>query len=207
MQNALRTWHWLPMLLFLFLFGTISNLQAQDRTVSGTVTSDEEGPLPGVNILLKGTTVGTVTDIEGNYRINVTGGDDATLVFSAVGYESEEETVGSRSTIDILMLPDIQSLTEVVVVGYGNQERAKVSSAITSVSGEEIADLPVATPEQALQGRVPGVNIAGSGDPGRTGNIRIRGIGSTRNSDPLVVIDGVPVGQGRLRDVHSEQYR
>ena len=188
--------------MLLFLFGTISNLQAQDRVISGTVTSEEEGALPGVNILLKGTTIGTVTDIEGNYRINVTGGDDAILVFSAVGYTTEEETVGSRSTIDILMLPDIQSLTEVVVVGYGNQERAKVSSAITSVSGEEIADLPVATPEQALQGRVPGVNIAGSGDPGRTGNIRIRGIGSTRNSDPLVVIDGVPVGQGRLRDVH-----
>ena len=190
---------WLFMLLTLF---ALPSLQAQDRTVSGTVTSEEEGPLPGVNILLKGTTIGTVTDIEGNYRINVSGGDDATLVFSAVGYEGEEETVGSRSTIDVLMLPDIKSLTEVVVVGYGNQERAKVSSAITSVSGEEIADLPVATPEQALQGRVPGVNIAGSGDPGRTGNIRIRGIGSTRNSDPLVVIDGVPVGQGRLRDVH-----
>ncbi len=198
MKNIIHTRHWLS-LVFLFLL--VYNVQAQNRTVTGTVTSDEEGALPGVNILVKGTQTGTVTDVEGNYRIEVAS-DDAVLVFSAVGYTTEDATVGNQSTIDMLLVPDIKSLSEVVVVGYGNQERAKVSSAISSVSGEEIADLPVATPEQALQGRVPGVNIAGSGDPGRVGNIRIRGIGSTRNSDPLVVIDGVPVGQGRLRDVH-----
>ncbi len=188
-------------LFLLLVFSTLHGLQAQDRTVSGTVTAEEEGPLPGVNILLKGTTTGTVTDVEGNYRINVDS-EDAVLVFSAVGYTSEEIPVGNQSTIDVLMLPDIQSLSEIVVVGYGNQERAKVSSAITSVGGEEIAELPVPSAEQALQGRVPGVNIAGTGEPGRSANIRIRGIGSTRNSDPLIVIDGVPVGQGRLRDVH-----
>ncbi len=200
MQITLLTRHWLS--VFFLLLGITANLQAQDRTVSGTVTSDEEGALPGVNILLKGTTVGTVTDVDGNYRLNIGNRDDATLVFSAVGYTTEEVPVGNQSTIDMLMLPDIQSLTEVVVVGYGNQERAKVSSAISSVGGEEIADLPVPSVEQALQGRVSGVNITGSGEPGRGANIRIRGIGSTRNSDPLVVIDGMPVGQGRLSDVH-----
>jgi len=190
-------------LFAVFLASTLINgAFAQSQVVSGTVTADEEGPLPGVNILVKGTSTGTVTDIDGNYRINVDDASDAVLVFSAVGYTTEEETVGNRSTIDVLMLPDIQSLSEVVVVGYGNQERAKVSSAISSVGGEEIADLPVVSPEQALQGRVPGLNITGSGEPGRSANIRIRGIGSTRNSDPLIVIDGVPVGQGRLRDVH-----
>jgi TonB-linked SusC/RagA family outer membrane protein len=190
-------------LFAVFLASTlISEAFAQSQVVSGTVTADEEGPLPGVNILVKGTSTGTVTDIDGNYRINVNDASNAVLVFSAVGFTTEEETVGSRSTIDVLMLPDIQSLSEVVVVGYGNQERAKVSSAISSVGGEEIADLPVVSPEQALQGRVPGLNITGSGAPGRAANIRIRGIGSTRNSDPLIVIDGVPVGQGRLRDVH-----
>ena len=199
MKNTILIRHGLSLVLLLIA----CHVQAQNRTVKGTVTSDEEGALPGVNILVKGTQTGTVTDVEGNYRIDVAS-EDAVLVFSAVGYATEEVTVGDQSTIDMLMLPDIKSLSEVVVVGYGNQERAKVSSAISSVSGEEIADLPVATPEQALQGRVPGVNIAGSGDPGRTGNIRIRGIGSTRNSDPLIVIDGVPVGQGRLRDVHPD---
>ncbi len=189
---------WLTLALFLF---AAYGLQAQDRAVTGTVEGDEEGPLPGVNILVKGTSTGTVTDIEGNYRINVDS-DDAVLVFSAVGYTTEEQTVGSQSSIDVVMVPDIQSLSEVVVVGYGNQERAKVSSAISSVGGEELADLPVPSPEQALQGRIPGINITGSGDPGRSASIRIRGIGSTRNSSPLVVIDGVPVGQGRLKEVH-----
>ena len=198
MRNSMISGRWLALTIFLF---TAYGLQAQDRTVTGTVTAEEEGALPGVNILVKGTNTGTVTDIEGNYRISVNS-DDAVLVFSAVGYTSEEITVGGQSTIDVLMVPDIQSLSEVVVVGYGNQERAKVSSAISSVGGEEIADLPVPSAEQALQGRVPGINITGSGEPGRGANIRIRGIGSTRNSDPLVVIDGVPVGQGRLRDVH-----
>ena len=187
--------------LILFFFALHSAQAQQDRTVSGTVTSEEEGPLPGVNILVKGTSTGTVTDIEGNYRLSVDS-DDAVLVFSAVGYTSEEVAVDGQSTVDMLMLPDIKSLSEVVVVGYGNQERAKVSSAISSIGGEEIAELPVPTPEQALQGRVAGVNIAGSGTPGRAANIRIRGIGSTRNSDPLIVIDGVPVGQNRLQDVH-----
>ncbi|MEM9673516.1 MAG: TonB-dependent receptor [Bacteroidota bacterium] len=172
------------------------------QTISGRVTdlTNNEG-LPGVNILAKGTNTGTVTDIEGNYRLNVS--DDVTiLVFSSVGYETEEVEINGRTTINMSLSPDIQSLSEVVVVGYGNQERAKVSSAISSVGGEEIAELPVVSPEQALQGRVPGLNITGSGAPGRPANIRIRGIGSTRNSDPLIVIDGVPVGQGRLSDVH-----
>ena len=90
---------------------------AQQRTVSGTVSSEEEGALPGVNILVKGTTQGTVTDIEGNYRINVPD-ENAVLVFSAVGYTNEEVTVGNQSTIDMFMLPDIKSLSEVVVVVY-----------------------------------------------------------------------------------------
>ena len=189
--------------MLFFLLGITANLQAQDRTVSGTVTSEEEGALPGVNILVKGTTLGTVTDVEGSYRINV-GSDDAVLVFSAVGYTTEEVPVNSQSTIDMLMLPDIKSLTEVVVVGYGNQERAKVSSAISSISGEEISELPVTSVDQALQGKVAGVNVIGSGQPGRNPTIRIRGLGSTRNADPLFVVDGIPIGQGGLNDIHPD---
>ena len=193
---VMRGW-WL-FLLPLFLF---HGLQAQN-TITGKVIDAEDGSdVLGASIVAKGTTTGTITDVNGEYRLNVPE-ETETLVVSFVGYVTEEVPINNQSTIDVTLSPDTKSLEEVVVVGYGNQERAKVSSAISSVSGEEISELPVPTPEQALQGRVAGVNIAGSGTPGRAANIRIRGIGSTRNSDPLIVIDGVPVGQNRLQDVH-----
>ena len=187
--------------LFLILFFSLHGLQAQN-VITGKVTDSEDGSdVLGASIVAKGTTTGTITDVNGEYRLAVPEGTEALLI-SFVGYVTEEIAINNQSTIDVVLTPDTKSLEEVVVVGYGNQERAKVSSAISSVSGEEIAQLPVATPEQALQGRVSGVNISGSGAPGRAANIRIRGIGSTRNSDPLIVIDGMPVGQGRLQDVH-----
>jgi len=171
---------------------------AQSRTVSGTVTSDEEGALPGVNILVKGTTQGTVTDIDGNYRITVPG-QDAILVFSAVGYSAEEVTVGNQSTIDMLMLPDIQSLSEVVVVGYGTQEKGVVTGAVSSVSMEDLESIPLTSVEQSLQGRVPGVQVTqtGGGTPGGALQVNIRGIGTINGETPLYVIDGVQVQQGQ----------
>ncbi|MEQ9440910.1 MAG: TonB-dependent receptor [Cyclobacteriaceae bacterium] len=191
MKTFLHTLTFCVLLLFLGL--SISPSYAQDRAVSGTVTADEEGALPGVNILIKGTTQGTVTDVEGNYRITVPG-PESVLVFSAVGYSSEEITVGNQSTLDVLMLPDIQSLSEVVVVGYGTQERARVTGAISSVSSKEISELPVPSFDAALQGRAAGVNVTNSGAPGASPIVRIRGIGTVNNSDPLYVIDGVPAG-------------
>lgn len=145
---------------FMLLLGlSFSHMSfAQERSVSGTVTSDEEGALPGINILVKGTTQGTVTDIEGNYRISVPD-NESVLVFSAVGYTTEEITVGNQSTINVLLLPDVQSLSEVVVVGYGTQDRARVTGAISSVSSKEINDLPVPSFDAALQGRAAGVNV------------------------------------------------
>ena len=188
--------------LLLIFFFSLHELQAQG-TITGTVSSEEEGPLPGVNILVKGTSTGTVTDIEGNYRLsNIS--DDATLVFSAVGYTSEEAAVNGQSTIDMLLLPDIKSLSEVVVVGYGTQENRKVTTALSKVSGEDIAQQPVVSADQALQGQVSGVNIVGAGIPGENPTVRIRGLGSVLNSDPLFVIDGVPVGQGALNDIHPD---
>ncbi len=190
---SISTSGWRVLLGCLAFLLVIHTTHAQDRTVSGTVTSEEEGALPGVNILVKGTTVGTVTDIEGNYRINLDS-EDATLVFSAVGYSSEEVTVGNQSTIDVLMLPDIKSLSEIVVVGYGTQDRAKVTGAISSVSSEEINQLPVPNVAQALQGRAAGVTVTNNGAPGEGANVRIRGIGTVGDNDPLYVIDGVPAG-------------
>ena len=188
-------------LLLMLLFFFVQGLQAQNVITGKVIDSEDGSDVLGASIVAKGTTTGTITDVNGEYRLSVPEGTE-TLVVSFVGYVTEEVPINNQSTIDVTLTPDTKSLEEVVVVGYGNQERAKVSSAISSVGGEEIAELPVPSPEQALQGRVAGVNIAGSGQPGRAANIRIRGIGSTRNSDPLIVIDGVPVGQGRLQDVH-----
>lgn len=168
-------------------------LFAQERSVSGTIKEDATGsPIPGVNIIVKGTTSGTVSDIDGNYRINVP--EDATLVFSAVGFVTEEIPVSNRSVIDVTMSQDIQSLSEVVVVGYGTQERARVTGAISSVSSKQISEMPVASLDQALQGRAAGIAVTNTGSPGVSPLVRIRGLGTVGNNDPLYVIDGMPSG-------------
>ncbi len=184
----------LPSFFFsLYMLLTVTATYAQDKTVSGTVSSEDEGPLPGVNVLVKGTTIGTVTDIEGNYRITIPG-DGSILVFSSIGYTSEEIEIGNLSTIDLEMVPDIQSLSEVVVVGYGTQERRDLTGSVSSVDASAYENMAITSVEQGLQGRVAGVNIVQqSGQPGAGMQVQIRGIGSIGNSEPLYVIDGVPV--------------
>lgn len=180
------------LLSFLALF-VFSLSYAQERTITGTVTASEEGPLPGVNVLVKGSTTGTVTDLNGAYRISVPG-PESVLVFSSIGYTNEEVTVGNRSSIDIELLPDIKSLSEVVVVGYGTQERRDLTGAVSSVDAEELQNMAIQSVEQGLQGRVAGVNVTQqSGAPGAGMQVQIRGIGSIGNTDPLYVIDGIPV--------------
>lgn len=176
------------MLPFVFLG---FSLQAQQMTVSGQVSSPDEGPLPGVNVLVKGTTTGTVTDIEGNYSISVPDGQ-STLVFSSIGYTTEEVAVNNRSTINLELLPDIQSLSEVVVVGYGTQKRADVTGAVSSIEAEDINNIVTGNPTQALQGRSAGVRVeVNGGSPGAGANVIIRGTGTLSSVDPLYVIDGV----------------
>ena len=169
-------------------------LYAQEKTVSGTVTAAEEGALPGVNVLLKGTTTGTVTDLDGNYRLTVpeAGG---TLVFSSIGYANQEVEIGNQSTIDITMAEDIKSLSEVVVIGYGTQEKRDATGAVASVKAEEFNQGVIASPEQLIQGKTPGVQITeSSGEPGAGINVRIRGTSSVRSGNgPLFVVDGVPL--------------
>jgi TonB-linked SusC/RagA family outer membrane protein len=165
--------------------------QAQQMTVSGQVSSPDEGPLPGVNVLVKGTTTGTVTDIEGNYNISVPSGQ-STLVFSSIGYTTEEVAINGRSTINLELLPDIQSLSEVVVVGYGTQKRADVTGAVSSIEAEDINNIVTGNPTQALQGRSAGVRVeVNGGSPGAGANVIIRGTGTLSSVDPLYVIDGV----------------
>jgi iron complex outermembrane receptor protein len=172
-------------------------LTAQERTVSGKITDAESGEtIPGANVIEKGTTNGTVTDFDGNYRLSVSEG--ATLTVSFVGYASQEIVVGSRSVIDVQLALDIQSLTEVVVIGYGEVEQADATGAVAAVSAKDFNQGLIASPEQLIAGKTAGVQISGnSGAPGDGVQLRIRGTNSIRsNNNPLFVVDGVPLAGG-----------
>lgn len=166
----------------------------QGITVTGTVLSGDDGTeLPGVNIVIKGTSIGTVTDIQGNYKLEVPD-ENSVLVFSSVGFITLEEIVGNRTVIDITLAPDITSLSEIVVVGYGTQKKAVVTGAISSIKAEDITALPVLSAQEALQGRAAGVTVINNGSPGSDPTVRIRGLSTINNNNPLYVIDGVPAG-------------
>jgi len=158
--------------------------------ITGTVVDENGSPLPGVNILEKGTVSGTVTDAEGHYKI--TADPAGTLVFTFIGYATAEEVINGRTVIDVSMKADIQSLQEVVVVGYGTQKKSSVVASISSVSSKEINALPVPSVEQALQGRAAGVMVTNNGAPGEAPLVRIRGINSINYAgNPLYVVDGI----------------
>ncbi len=180
------------LLTFSMVLLTMAGLLAQDRTVSGTVNGEAGDGLPGVNVLVKGTTVGTVTDINGNYRLQVPEEADV-LSFSFIGYQTVEETINGRSTIDVTLTADVSELSEVVVTGYGTQIKRDVTGNIASVSGEQIEDIPVPTLEQAMQGRAAGVFVeAGNGKLGQGIKVRVRGAASvSASNEPLYVVDGV----------------
>jgi TonB-dependent starch-binding outer membrane protein SusC len=176
---------------------------AQERTVTGTVTSTEDGtPLPGVNVLVKGTTIGSATDANGKYSLSISATGGA-LVFSFIGLESKEIEIGDRTVVDVSLALDITQLTEVVVVGYGTQERRKVTSAISSVSGDQIAKLASPSFIEQLAGRTPGLQVqTGSGIIGQAPTVRIRGVNSiTSGTSPLYVIDGIPMTTGNQSGV------
>ncbi len=157
------------------------------QQISGTV-SDENGPLPGATVLVKGTVNGTFADFDGNYTIDAASGD--VLVFSYVGYNSKEVTVGDSDTINVT-LEASNALEEVVVVGYGTQQRGSITGAVASVDVSEAAKTPMTNAAEALQGRVSGVTVVSNNSPGAAPKIVIRGFGTSNNTDPLYVIDGV----------------
>ncbi len=169
----------------------------QQRTISGKITDQGDGaPLPGVNILVKGTTNGTISNVEGEYSLSISQ-NDAVLIFSSIGYLSQEVSVGNQTSISVQLNEDVASLEEVVVIGYGTQKKSNITGAIASVSGEDLEKVQVASFDQAIQGRAAGVYVtSNSGQPGGGISVRIRGIGSINNSNPLYVIDGVIVGAG-----------
>lgn len=178
--------------------------KSQERTISGTVTSSDEGePLPGVNIITSGTVGGTISNAEGKYSLSVPD-DEASLVFSYVGFNTQEITIGNSTIIDVVLVPDLKQLEEIVVTGYGTQKRANVTGAIGSVPANIIASRPIISPVQALAGTVAGVNIVNrAGDPGAAISVRIRGVGTVGVNQPLWVIDGVPVVQTTNNTVNT----
>jgi len=170
---------------------------AQD-VISGTVVSADDGEaLPGVNVVVVGTNVGTATSTDGEYTLEGVPAEADSVQFSFVGYETQTEAIAGRSTIDVVLSPAAEELGEMVVIGYGEESEALLTESTESVSAEQISETPVSSPEQALQGRVSGVQITSAGaSPDAPTAVRVRGVGTVGNTQPLFVIDGVPVGRG-----------
>jgi iron complex outermembrane receptor protein len=195
-RNSLFLWRrtFLSLLIFVFAMGISF---AQGKTVKGKVTSATEGPLPGVNVVIQGTTQGTMTGIDGTYSIPVQG-PEAVLVFSYISYTGQSITVGDKSTIDVVLAPAATSLTEVVVVGYGTQRKKDITGAVSNIKSDEFNKGAIANASQLIAGKAAGVMVTNSsGDPGANASIRIRGNSSVRaGNDPLIVVDGVPLSGG-----------
>ncbi|MBO9617267.1 MAG: TonB-dependent receptor [Dyadobacter sp.] len=165
---------------------------AQDRQVKGKVSSSTDGAgLPGVNIQVKGTTTGTVTDADGNFSIDVKS-SDAVLVFSSIGFSKKEIQVGAQTTLDVKLEDDIKSLSEVVVTGYGTQSKKDITGAVATLDAKQLLSTPSTNLGQALQGKVAGVVIGNENSPGGGVSVRIRGFGTINDNSPLYVVDGVP---------------
>ncbi|MDO8365761.1 MAG: TonB-dependent receptor [Saprospiraceae bacterium] len=179
----------LPILFLLFAF-----VAAAQIPISGLITDAANGdPIIGATVSLKGASRGTISDIEGRFRLDVPD-EDALLVISYTGYLPQEVTVGKQREVRISLQENSAVLDEIVVVGYGSQKRSSISGAVSSITADEISELPVLRTEQALQGRVAGVSVAqNSGSPGSALTVRVRGTSSIGSSDPLYIVDGIPV--------------
>src|SRR5260221_6760640 len=188
------------------VWATSSTSDAFENAVSGKVTSSDNGlGLPGVNIIVKGTTSGTVSDGDGNYSITVSS-PESVLVFSAIGFTTKEVTVGSQSVINITLEFDFIALSEVVVVGYGTQEKRDITASISSINAEAISKIANTNTLEGMKGQIAGVDVLqSSGRPGTSPAITIRGRRSINASnDPLFVIDGVPMTSGTSDPTDSE---
>ncbi len=189
------------LILFIGFFCITTGLaySQSNQQIKGKVTTSDNGePLPGANIVLKGTTNGTSTDINGNYTLNVPSLQD-TLIVSYIGYQSKIVPINGRTSINIKLVGEAVSGQQLIVIGYGTEKKANVTGAISSVQSSDLKEMPVTRADEALQGRTSGVTIAASsGAPGAEPTVRIRGTTSINNSTPLYIVDGVPVDQGGM---------
>jgi TonB-linked SusC/RagA family outer membrane protein len=185
-------------LTFLFALLALSSitLLAQVREVTGTVTSQDDGsPLPGVAVLVQGTTIGTLTDLDGKYTISVPE-DAQTLVFSFVGMKTVERSVEGLTTIDVAMAPEVYGLGDVIVTGYATQTRASLTGSVSTVSEDKMEMSSAPSALSRIQGQVSGVNVTMDNTPGADAVVRVRGLGTINDNNPLYIIDGVPAGPG-----------
>lgn len=179
--------------LILVLFGSISFLHAQSVSVSGTVSDSKGTTISGANVTVKGTQTGVTTDFDGKYTLDVS--NEGTLVFSFMGFKTQEIPVKGRSIINVVLNEDVEDLKEVVVIGYGTQKKKDVNSAISSIKSSDIEDLKQVSVDQMLQGKVAGVTVTnGSGQPGAAVSVKVRGTTSINGTnEPLYIVDGVPI--------------
>lgn len=178
-------------LLFIAITFSMS-AYAQERTIQGSITDETDSPLPGVNVTIQGTAIGTITDFDGQYKLNIKS-DDTVLLISSIGYKKQTITVGSKSEINVKMDVDLEELDEVVVIGYGTAKKSDVTGSVSTVKTDELTVIATEDVNKALQGRVPGVQVTNSGNPASGSKVRVRGIGTINNSDPLYVVDGFPM--------------
>ncbi|MDB5264401.1 MAG: TonB-dependent receptor plug [Adhaeribacter sp.] len=187
------------LLILQLVFLAVTGAQAQGLTVKGKISSENGEGLPGVTVLLKGTSNGTATDANGTYSLSVPSGT-GTLVVSFIGYQTQEVAINNRTTVNLGLTPDAKSLQEVVVVGYGTQKKETVTGSVAAVKGADLVKSPTVNLSNSLAGRLPGVvAVNRSGEPGYDGSaIRIRGSNTLNNTSALIVIDGIPGRTGGL---------
>jgi TonB-dependent starch-binding outer membrane protein SusC len=178
-------------LFFLSMVLSSSIIFAQERTITGKVTAEGEGPLPGVNVTVQGTVIGAITDQNGAYTLKVPG-PTSVLLFSSIGYSTKQVIVGTQTVIDVVLVSDVTTLSEVVVTGYTSQRRRDLTGSVGVVEPAKLTAVPTGNISNSLQGRTSGVTVIGNGQPNSTSRVRIRGFSSFENNDPLYVVDGVP---------------
>jgi TonB-dependent starch-binding outer membrane protein SusC len=201
-KQSRATWKMLILTFILMNFLLVFKVSAQGSAITGVIVDEKNQPLTGVNVVVKGKTTGTISDIDGKYSIIAASTD--ILSFTFVGFKTEEIPVGTQTQINVTLKEEVTALNEVVVIGYGVQKRSDLTGAVSSVSSEKLQNMPVLGIDQALQGKIAGVDISSnSGAPGSDMTIRIRGTGTINNADPIVVVDGMIFGQDILKTINS----
>jgi hypothetical protein len=179
------------MFIGLLLWCTISSVYAQEHIVTGIITDDTNMPIPGASIVVKGTTAGAISDIKGKFTLDLSGYDNPVIIISYIGYLTEEVDVGTQTELQVTLIPDLLSLDEVVVVGYGTQKKSDLTGAVASVSSEQLMKTPSSGAVQALQGKAAGVQVFNSsGMPGASITVRVRGINTITPRDEWTGVAG-----------------
>lgn len=196
LTNLMPAGKWTRLLLMLVILMAVSSLAAfSQKTISGKVTDEGGASIPGVSVVVKGTTTGTITDLNGGYTLNVPA-NAKMLVFSFIGMESQEIVIGTEQTIHVKMKSETFGVEEVVVVGYGTRQKEQLTGSVSTVSDKQLKVSSAPSVVSRMQGQISGVSISSSNTPGADATIRIHGIGTVNDPNPLYVIDGVPVGPG-----------